>query len=61
MAARSTGAMRELFQAIVDKLEALGVPRGRTRIYLIEPPAESWGVMRGQPAFEVDLGFQIDI
>jgi len=61
IAARSAGAKRELFRSIADNLEALGVPRDHTRIYLIEPPAESWGVMGGQPASEVDLGFQIDI
>ncbi|WP_206035713.1 tautomerase family protein [Roseomonas sp. HF4] len=61
IAARSSAAKRALFQAIADNLEALGVPRNETRIYLIEPPPESWGVKGGIPASEADLGFRIDV
>ena len=41
--------------------EAVGVPRKETRIFLIEPPAENWGVGGGLLALEVDMGFKIDV
>ena len=61
IAARSLDAKRALFRKIADNLEAVGVPMGETRIYLAEPPAESWGVRGGQLASEVDMGFRIDV
>ncbi len=61
IAARSAEAKRALFRAIVENLEALGVPRTETRIYIAEPPPESWGVMGGIPATEAQLGFRIDV
>jgi phenylpyruvate tautomerase PptA (4-oxalocrotonate tautomerase family) len=61
IAARSMDAKRALFKAIADNLEAAGVPRNETRIYLIEPPAESWGIKGGQLASETDLGFKVDV
>ncbi len=61
IAARSLGAKRMLFKGIVDNLEAVGVPRTETRIYLIEPPAESWGIKGGQLASETDIGFTVNV
>lgn len=61
IAARSKDAKRALFKTIADNLEAVGVPRAESRIFLIEPPAESWGIKCGQLASEADLGFKIDI
>ena len=61
IAARSMDAKRVLFKNIADNLEAVGVPRDETRVFLIEPPAESWGIKGGVPASEVDLGFKIDV
>jgi phenylpyruvate tautomerase PptA (4-oxalocrotonate tautomerase family) len=61
IAARSMAAKRALFKTIVDNLETVGVPRNETRIFLLEPPAESWGVKGGMPASEVDMGFKIDV
>ena len=61
IAARSVEAKRALFKAIADNLEAVGVPRSETRIFLIEPPPESWGIKGGVPASEADLGFKIDV
>lgn len=61
IAARSIDAKRELFKAIADNLEGIGVPRHETRIFLIEPPAESWGIKGGVPASEADLGFKVDV
>jgi len=61
IAARSIEAKRVLFRTIAENLEAVGVPRQETRIYLIEPPAESWGVLGGTLASEAKLGFRIDV
>lgn len=61
IAARSLDAKRALFEAISDNLEAAGVPRNETRIFLIEPPAESWGIKGGILASEADIGFKIDV
>ncbi len=61
IAARSLEAKRALFKAIADNLEAVGVPRNETRIFMIEPPPESWGIKGGVPASEADLGFKVDV
>jgi len=61
IASRSLDAKRTLFKTIADNLEAVGVPRTETRIYLVEPPAESWGVKGGQLASEANLGFTINV
>jgi phenylpyruvate tautomerase PptA (4-oxalocrotonate tautomerase family) len=61
IAARSLDAKRALFGAIADNLEAIGVPRKATRMFLIEPPAENWGVGGGLLASETDLGFKINV
>ena len=61
IAARTIDAKRALFKAVVENLEAVGVPPTETRIYMIEPPAESWGIKGGIPASEADIGFKIDV
>ena len=61
IAARTMDAKRALFKAVVENLEAVGVPPTETRIYMIEPPAESWGIKGGIPASEADIGFKIDV
>lgn len=61
IAAQSKDAKRSLFKAIADNLEAVGVPRTETRIFMIEPPAESWGIKGGLLASEADLGFKIEV
>ena len=61
IAARSLSAKRKLFKAVSENLEAVGVPQGETRIFLIEPPPESWGIKGGRLASDVDLGFKIDV
>src|SRR5258708_10249691 len=58
---RSMAAKRALYRAIVRNLGALGVPADDIKIVLIEVPAENWGVRGGQPASEVDLGFEIKV
>ena len=61
IAARSLGAKRLLFKAIADRLEAVGVPRMETRIFLVEPSPESWGIKGGLLASDVDIGFAINV
>lgn len=61
VASRSAEAKRVLFRTIVDRLERLGVPRLESRIVLIEPAPENWGVKGGIPATEADLGFRIEV
>jgi phenylpyruvate tautomerase PptA (4-oxalocrotonate tautomerase family) len=61
IAARSPEAKRALYRAIVENLERLGVPRAESRIVLIEPPPENWGVKGGVPASEAELGFRVDV
>ena len=52
---------RRLYQALVDGLTALDVPRNDILIVLHEPPMHNWGVNGGVPASEVDVGFKVDI
>jgi phenylpyruvate tautomerase PptA (4-oxalocrotonate tautomerase family) len=61
IAARSLEAKRALFRTIADNLEAVGVPHKETRMYLIEPPAENWGIGGGLLASEADIGFKINV
>ncbi len=61
IAERSLNAKRVLFKTIAENLLSVGVPKSETRIVLMEPPADSWGVKGGIPASEVDLGFKIDV
>jgi hypothetical protein len=61
IAARSLEAKRALFKAIADNLEAVGVPRNESRIFLIELPADYWGIKGGILASEADIGFEINV
>jgi phenylpyruvate tautomerase PptA (4-oxalocrotonate tautomerase family) len=60
-AGRSMDTKRRLYQAIIDGLIALEVPRDDILIVLHEPPMHNWGVNGGVPASEVDVGFNVDI
>jgi len=61
IASRSVEAKRALFRAIAGNLVAVGVPRNETRIFLIEPPPQSWGIKGGVLASEADIGFRINV
>ena len=50
-----------MFKAVADNLEVVGAPRTETRIFLIDTPAESWGIKGGVLASEADLGFKINV
>ncbi len=58
---RSLDTRRALYQAIVRRLDALGVAGADLRVVLYEVPLENWGLRGGIPASEIDLGFEIAI
>jgi phenylpyruvate tautomerase PptA (4-oxalocrotonate tautomerase family) len=60
-AGRSLDAKRKLYSEIVDRLEALGIPRDHVTITVRGAAAENWGVRGGQAACDVDLGFEINV
>jgi phenylpyruvate tautomerase PptA (4-oxalocrotonate tautomerase family) len=60
-AGRSVDAKRNLYQAIVRNLEALGIPKNHVKILLREIPKENWGIRGGQAACDVDIGFKIEV
>ena len=61
IAGRSLDAKRNLYRAIVNNLEPLGIPRDHVKILLREIPTSNWGVRGGQAACDIDLGFKIDV
>lgn len=58
---RSLDAKRALYQGIVQRFEALGIPRDEVFIVLNEQPLDNWGMRGGVPASELDLGFRLDV
>jgi len=60
-AGRSLAAKRALYQAIVTKLEPLGVSRESVKILLRESAQENWGIRGGQAACDVALGFNVNV
>jgi phenylpyruvate tautomerase PptA (4-oxalocrotonate tautomerase family) len=57
---RSIQAKRHLYQAIVENLEALSIPRDDVSILLRESDPDNWGA-GGTPASDGDLGFDIHV
>lgn len=60
-AGRSLDAKRALYREIVDRLAALGVPRGHVSITLRDIPTQNWGIRDGRAACDVDLGFTVEV
>jgi phenylpyruvate tautomerase PptA (4-oxalocrotonate tautomerase family) len=58
---RSLDAKRRLYQEIVTRFGALGIAPADVFIVLQEPPLDNWGIRGGQPASEVDLGFNLRV
>jgi phenylpyruvate tautomerase PptA (4-oxalocrotonate tautomerase family) len=58
---RSLDAKRKLYQGIVTRLAALGIPPDHTKIVLNEVPRENWGLQGGKPASEIELNFKIEV
>jgi phenylpyruvate tautomerase PptA (4-oxalocrotonate tautomerase family) len=61
LAGRSRDAKRRLYQAIVERLEPLGIPRLCVLIKLHEMAPENIGVRGGQAVCDVELGYPLDI
>lgn len=59
-ASRSLDAKRNLYREIVERLEAIGIPRDGVSILLRESPPENWGA-GGQAASDYELGFDINV
>ena len=57
---RSLEAKRKLYEGILRRFGELGIAAGDIMIALHEPPLENWCV-RGKPASEVDLGFNLKV
>jgi phenylpyruvate tautomerase PptA (4-oxalocrotonate tautomerase family) len=57
---RSLQAKKLLYRTIVNKLGALGIPEDHIKVLLREIEQENWGI-RGIPASEIDLGFEIKV
>jgi phenylpyruvate tautomerase PptA (4-oxalocrotonate tautomerase family) len=60
-AGRSLAAKRQLYRALVQNLEAFGVPAQDVKVALIDVPRENWGIRGGQAACDVDLGFEVAV
>ena len=58
---RSIEAKRSLYQGIVSRFGEIGIEPNDIRILLYEVPMENWGIRGGVPAFEVDLGYRVDV
>ncbi len=57
---RSIDAKRTLYREIVRRFGELGIDATDILIVLHEPPLENWG-LRGVPASEIDLGFNLKV
>jgi len=58
---RSIEAKRKLYQEIVQRFGELGIAPQDVFIVLHEPPLDNWGIRGGQPASEVELGFNLKV
>ena len=58
---RSLDAKRNLYRAIVNNLEGLGIPKDHVKILLREIPKENWGIRGGQAGSDVELGFKVEV
>ncbi|MDK2125683.1 tautomerase family protein [Parachitinimonas caeni] len=57
---RSLDAKRKLYDGVVSRLGALGIEPRDIIILLNELPLENWGI-RGKPASEIDIGFNLNV
>lgn len=60
-AGRSMETKRRLYDAVVRRLDDVGVPPQDVLIVLHEPPLHNWAVDGGTPADEADIGFDVEI
>ena len=60
-AGRTLATKRAFYQAIVQRFEALGIPRDDVFIVLTEMPLSDCAFRGGQAACDLDLGFKLDV
>jgi len=58
---RSIQAKRTLYKEIVSRFQVLGIEPSDVFIVLHEPPLDNWGIRGGQPASEVNIGFNLNV
>ena len=56
---RSISAKRHLYQLLVSRLEAFGIPRACVLVRLHELPPENIAVRGGLPVCDVELGYSV--
>ena len=59
-AGRSLEAKRRFYAALVRNLAAFDIPADHVKVLLREIPKENWG-LRGLPASEVEIGFEVNV
>jgi hypothetical protein len=60
-AGRTLATKRALYKAIVNHLGPFGVPENDVKIILIEVSPESVGMRGGEPACDLDIGYEIKV
>ncbi|MBK8510056.1 MAG: tautomerase family protein [Candidatus Competibacter sp.] len=60
-AGRSIDAKSNLYRAIINNLEPLGIPKTHVKILLREITKENWGIRDGQAGCDVELGFKVEV
>ncbi|WP_427893177.1 tautomerase family protein [Kribbella sp. GL6] len=60
-AGRSIAAKRSLYTEIVTNLKPFGIPADHITILVRDLPTTNWGIRAGQPASDLDLGFNINV
>ena len=58
---RSLEAKRALYEGIVTRFQAQGIPPRDVLIVLREPPLDNWGLRGGVPASEIKFDFKLDV
>ena len=57
---RSLQAKKRFYSAVVRNLAQFDIPADHVKVLLREIPMENWGI-RGVPASEIDIGFEIKV
>jgi phenylpyruvate tautomerase PptA (4-oxalocrotonate tautomerase family) len=51
---------KRFYGALARNLREFDIPAGHVKVLLREIPKENWG-LRGVPATEIDLGYEINV
>jgi phenylpyruvate tautomerase PptA (4-oxalocrotonate tautomerase family) len=60
-AGRSVDAKRTLYSEIVKNLKTFNIPPDHVTILVRDHPTTNWGLRGGQPASDLNLGFNIHV